>query len=81
MTDMKRTTGGLFQGTQRTVTRGDLRDAVEFLDARVKDAAVRRVLGLDVAKRYANASSHAPAPTVRQGSSEIQDLQRVPQNR
>jgi len=81
MTDMKRTTGGLFQGTQRTVTRGDLRDAVEFLDARVKDAAVRRVLGLDVAKRYANASSHAPAPIVRPGASEIQDLQRVPQNR
>jgi len=81
MSDMKRTTGGLFQGTQRTVTRGDLRDAVEFLDARVKDASVRRVLGLDVAKKYANASSHVPAPTVRQGASEIQDLQRVPQNR
>jgi len=81
MTNMKRTTGGLFQGTQRTVTRGDLRDAVEFLDARVKDAAVRRVLGLDVAKRYANASSQAPAPIVPQGASEIQDLQRVPQHR
>lgn len=79
MADMKRTTGGLFQGTQRTVTRSDLRDAVEFLDARVKDAAVRRILGLDVAKKYANLPT--PAPSVKQRSSEIQDLQRLAQKR
>lgn len=81
MADMKRTTGGLMQGMQRTVTRGDLRSAVGFLDARVKDAAVRQVLRLDVAKKHANVRNRIVLPDSGYVVGDIQDLQRAPKKR
>lgn len=86
MTDMKRTTGGLLQGEQSMVTPDDFASAVRFLETRVKNnPALRRVLGLDIAKQF------AAAPAAQQvtvggngivvGKTEAQDLQRSPRKR
>lgn len=41
----------IFMGDQRDVKAHHLKDAVEFLDARVKDETVRKALRLDRAKQ------------------------------
>lgn len=83
MADMKRTTGGLLQGGQRTVTRGDLKSAVDFLEARVKgNEPLRRALGLDIAKRYVSEPlQRRHVAHFGQMVSEVEDLQRAPMKR
>jgi hypothetical protein len=46
--ELKRTTGGLLQGSQRALTGEDLARAVRFLQSRELDEATRKALRLDV---------------------------------
>ena len=75
MTDMKRTTGGLLQGQQPTVTKTDFQNLVKYLESRVKDADSRRVLGLQTAKEYATA--RVPTLQVADTSGEVLDLDKA----
>lgn len=76
MADMKRTTGGLLEGQQRSITPTDFQAAVEYLEQHVQDAAIKQALGLDMAKRYAAAPVNKAADAQIKSKPEVLDLQR-----
>lgn len=78
---LKRSTGGLLQSEQRTVLREDFQNVVRVLTTHLRDdPELARRLGLEFAKRYAEAPV-TPSRAPVKARIPIEDLQREPRTR
>lgn len=76
MTDMKRTTGGLYEGQQKSPMPRDFREAVQFFKHRSFNAQMAESLGLDVASDFVDPPSELAQSFGKSNSIEVLDLQR-----